>query len=180
MVDHSLGAISITLYNDKPYDAIWVFQPLALGTAMLTFGFLMPCLVDEKNRLLTGAARVLAAERLGMKTIPIIRISHLSAAEKRAFIIADNKLAEMSAWDPDILRSELEFFTNLNIDFDFSVIGFDTAEVDIILENTANDADDDVPHGRGGQPEGRLLSRRPVASRGPPHLLRGRFGHGLL
>src|ERR1700693_1911453 len=88
---------------------------------------------------------MLAADRLGMKTIPIIRISHLSEAEKRAFIIADNKLAEMSVWDPDILRSELEFFTNLNIDFNFSVIGFDTAEVDIILENTANDAD--VPTG---------------------------------
>ena len=104
----------------------------------------MPCLVDEKNRLLSGIARVLAAERLGMQEIPVIRIQHLSDAEKRAFIIADNKLAEMGAWDPDILRSELQFFTDLKIDFDFSVLGFETAEVDIILENAADCTDDDT------------------------------------
>jgi hypothetical protein len=91
---------------------------------------------------LSGTARVLAAERLGITQIPVIRIQHLSDAEKRAFIIADNKLAEMGAWDPDILRSELQFFTDLNIDFDFSVLGFETAEVDNILENSADCAED--------------------------------------
>lgn len=112
-----------------------------------TFGFLLPCLIDEENRLLTGAARALAAERLGMKTIPVIPIRHLSDVEKRAFIIADNKLAEMGAWDPVILRSELQFFTDLNIDFDFSVIGFETAEVDTILESAADGSEDDASIG---------------------------------
>ena len=59
-----------------------------------TFGFVIPCVIDQDNRLLTGNARVLAAQRLGMTTVPAIRISHLSEAEKRAFVIADNKLAE--------------------------------------------------------------------------------------
>src|SRR5262249_33064277 len=67
-----------------------------------TFGFLVPCIIDEKNRLLTGHARVLAAERLGMKEIPVIRIQHLARAEKRAFVIADNKLAELAKWDAAI------------------------------------------------------------------------------
>ena len=109
-----------------------------------TFGFLVPCLIDEKNRLLTGSARVLAAEHLGMKTIPVIRVQHLSDVEKRAFIIADAKLAELGSWDPDILRSELQFFDDLDIDFDFSILGFETAEVDIILESATDGTDDDV------------------------------------
>jgi hypothetical protein len=110
-------------------------------------GFLVPCLIDDDNRLLTGTARILAAERLGMNQIPIIRVKHLSEAEKRAFIIADNKLTDIGVWDSDILRSELQFFSDLNIDFDFSVIGFETAEVDIILENAADCADDDTAIG---------------------------------
>ena len=118
-------------------------QIVMLARNIDTFGFLLPCLVDEKNRLLTGTARILAAERLGMKTVPIIRIQHLGDTEKRAFIIADNKLAELGDWNPDILRSEFQFFTDLNIDFDFSILGFETAEVDVILENAADCADDD-------------------------------------
>jgi hypothetical protein len=76
-----------------------------------TFGFLVPCLIDEENRLLTGAARVMAAERLGMKEIPVVRVKHLSDVEKRAFVIADTKLAELGSWEPNILRSELQFLT---------------------------------------------------------------------
>ncbi|WP_425995415.1 site-specific DNA-methyltransferase [Afipia sp. DC4300-2b1] len=106
-------------------------------------GFLVPCLIDEANKLLTGTARVMAAERLGMKTVPVIRVSHLSEVEKRAFVIADNKLAETAVWDADALRGELQFFNNLNIDFDFSVIGFKTAEVDIILDCADADGSDE-------------------------------------
>lgn len=119
-------------------------QIVMLARNIDTFGFLLPCLIDENNRVMTGTARILAAERLGMHVIPVIRIQHLSDAEKRAFIIGENKLAEMGAWDPAILRSELRFFTDLKIDIDFSVLGFETAEVDIILENAADCADDDA------------------------------------
>ena len=114
-----------------------------LAKSIDTFGFLVPCIADEDDRLLSGDARVQAAERLGMPTVPVIRVGHLSSSEKRAFIIADNRLAEIAAWDPAILRGELQFFTDLNIDFDFSVLGFETAEVDGILDNTADCIDDD-------------------------------------
>jgi DNA modification methylase len=119
-------------------------QIVMLARNIDTFGFLVPCLIDEQNRLLTGMARLRAAERLGMKTVPVIRVQHLSDAEKRAFIVADNKLSEPGTWDLDILRSELQFFTDLNIDFDFSVLGFETGEVDVILEVAADVADDDA------------------------------------
>lgn len=119
-------------------------QIAMLARSMDTFGFLFPCLLDEENGLLSGEARVSAAKRLGMTTIPIIRVQHLTEAQKRAFIIADNKLAEMGSWDRDVLRGELEFLTELAIDFDFSVIGFETAEIDIILESAADDIKDDA------------------------------------
>ena len=73
-----------------------------------------------------------------MPTVPVIRVGHLSSLEKHAFIIADNRLAEIAAWDPAILRGELQFFNDLNIDFDFSILGFETAEIDIILESTTD------------------------------------------
>jgi DNA modification methylase len=117
-------------------------QIVMLARNMDTFGFLVPCVIDLKNRLLTGTARVLAAERLGMKVVPVIRIGHLSEIEKRGFIIADNKLAEMAVWDLNILRSELQVFTDLNIDFDFSALGFETGEVASILENATAVADE--------------------------------------
>ena len=116
-------------------------QIVMLARNIDTYGFLFPCLVDEHGRLLAGTARVLAAERLGMTAIPVVRVSHLSEADKRAVVIADNKLAEMSDWDPEILRNELQFFSNLDINFDFSVLGFETAEVDLLLESKIGDDD---------------------------------------
>jgi DNA modification methylase len=126
-------------------------QIVMLARGIDIFGFLVPCLIDEKNQLLTGTARVKAAERLGMPSVPVIRVGHLSDAEKRAFIIADNKLAELPVWDPEVLRSELQFFSGI-VDFDFSVLGFETPEVDIILETTDDERDDFIPPGSNDQP----------------------------
>jgi hypothetical protein len=120
-------------------------QITMLSRSIDRFGFLIPALVDEQNHLLSGEARVEAAARLGMPTIPVIRVQHLSDAEKRAYIIADNKLAELGSWDTDILRRELQFFVELDVDFDFSMIGFETAEVDLILDSTIDHPEDDLP-----------------------------------
>jgi DNA modification methylase len=108
-----------------------------------TFGFLHPCLISDQNRLLCGNARVLAASRLGMKTVPAVRVSHLSDDDQRAVILADAKLSELAEWHPEILREELQFFTDLDIGFDFSILGFETAEVDIILEHSQRQIEDD-------------------------------------
>jgi DNA modification methylase len=133
-------------------------QVAMLARNIDTFGFLVPCLIDENNRLLTGGARVSAAERLGMKSIPVIRVGHLTETEKRAFIIADAKLTELGSWEPEVLRSELQFLTDLDIDFDFSVIGFETAEVDVILESALDSPEDDaLPAATPDQP---AVSRR--------------------
>lgn len=105
------------------------------------FGFLIPCLIDDENRILAGNARIAAAVQLGMATVPVIRVRHLSEAEQRAFIIADNRLSELASWDETLLRQELAFLNDLDIDFDFSAIGFDTAQVDFILGG-GTEADD--------------------------------------
>jgi hypothetical protein len=77
-----------------------------------------------------------------METIPVIRVYHLTDAEQRAFILAHAKLAEHGTWNPEVLREEIQFFTDFNIDFDFTTIGFETAEVDIILGSAEDQAVD--------------------------------------
>jgi hypothetical protein len=101
------------------------------------FGFVSPVLIDEANQIIAGHGRVEAAKLLGLTEVPTLRLSHLSAAEQRAYIIADNRLAELAGWDRDILATELQALIELNFEIEFT--GFDVGEVDIIL----NDADAD-------------------------------------
>jgi DNA modification methylase len=105
-----------------------------LARSIKEFGFNVPVLIDDDNMLITGEARVRAAREIGMTEIPAIRISHLSARERRAFTIADNRLSEKATWDAGQLAVELNFLAKFDLEFDFDSIGFETAEVDIILE----------------------------------------------
>ena len=82
-------------------------QIAKLASSIKRFGFVAPILIDDSNRLLCGHARVEAAALVGMTAVPAVRIQHLSQAEKRAFVIADNRLAELATWDHEILREEL-------------------------------------------------------------------------
>ena len=99
-----------------------------------TFGFTTPLLVDEKNVIIAGHARYLAAMRSGFEHLPVVRLSHLKPAEKRAAAIADNKLSELGKWDPEILAGELSFiFNDPVIEFDPLIIGFEAREVEQII-----------------------------------------------
>jgi DNA modification methylase len=108
-------------------------QLTKLERSIEKFGFNVPILVDEEGELVCGHARICAAKALGMNAIPAIRVVHLSESEKRAYILADNRLAELASWNKQSLKREVQFLSELDIDFDFSVIGFDTADVDVIL-----------------------------------------------
>jgi ParB-like chromosome segregation protein Spo0J len=67
---------------------------------MKSFGFVNPLLIDEDNQVIAGHGRLEAANRLGLPTVPVVRVKHLTPAQRRAYVIADNRLAELAEWDP--------------------------------------------------------------------------------
>ena len=110
-------------HNDK--------QVAQIAESIKEFGFCAPCLVDEKGVLIAGHGRLMAAQTLGLKTIPTISIEHLTPAQVKAYRLADNQLALNSDWDLELLGLELSQLQE--IDLDISVIGFNDAQVTSIL-----------------------------------------------
>src|SRR3989304_1296251 len=104
-----------------------VEQIAQIAGSIAEFGFNVPCLVDERGVLIAGHGRLLAAKRLGLAEVPVIRLGHLSDVEARAYRIADNKLTELAGWDAEMLAAE---FAPLNeVGFDLGLTGFDFAEI---------------------------------------------------
>ena len=106
------------------------------------FGFTNPVLVSGESEIVAGHGRVEAAKLLGMRTVPTIVLSHLSPEERRAYVLADNKLALNAGWDREILAIELQGLVDL--EFDVEVTGFSLAEVDLILDE-AREGSPDAP-----------------------------------
>ncbi len=104
-----------------------------IADSIRTFGFTNPILVDERGQVMAGHARLEAAKRLGLSQVPTIRLGDLSAAQKRAYLIADNRLAELSGWDEELLAIELQTLTTIDLDFDIEITGFETAEIDTLI-----------------------------------------------
>ena len=108
-------------------------QVAQIAASIREFGFTNPVLVDEANGIIAGHGRVLAARKLKMPDVPAIRLSHLTEAQKRAYVIADNKLALNAGWDIELLRLEINDLRGL--EFDVALAGFSTEEIDFILKN---------------------------------------------
>ncbi|WP_394693539.1 DNA methyltransferase [Hyphobacterium sp.] len=113
-----------------------------IAKSIQNFGFTAPVLIDEANGIVAGHARIEAAKSIGMEAVPVVRLAHLSEAQIRAYVIADNKLAERSDWDSDLLRIELSAIADL--DFDLGDLGFEAPELDILFADNVED-DDDPP-----------------------------------
>ena len=103
-----------------------------IANSIAKFGFCNPVLIDDAKQIIADHGRVEAAKVLGIDAVPTCRLSHLSEADKRAYILADNKLAEKAGWDRELLAIELEGL--IEIDVDIEVTGFEMAEIDLILE----------------------------------------------
>jgi DNA modification methylase len=108
-----------------------------IAKSIQRFGFCNPVLVDEQGQIVAGHGRVAAARLLGIEHVPTVKLAHLSDVEKRAYILADNRLAEKAGWDREILAIELQALVTL--DFEVELTGFATAEIDLVLEE-ANEA----------------------------------------
>jgi DNA modification methylase len=106
-------------------------QIAQIAASISEFGFNSPILVDTTNGIIAGHGRLLAARKLGLTEVPVIVLDHLSEAQKRAYIIADNQLALNAGWDEDLLRVELTALQQE--DFDVSVIGFEDVELARLL-----------------------------------------------
>jgi DNA modification methylase len=115
-----------------------------IGASIQEFGFINPVLVDGSDGLVAGHARVTAAISLGMTDVPTVRVDHLSPAQIRAYVIADNRLAENAGWDRELLALELEELS-VQPNFDVTVTGFEMAEIDLLVgeasDNTPDEAD---------------------------------------
>lgn len=107
------------------------------------FGFTNPVLIDQDGTIIAGHGRVQAAKKIGMDEVPCIRLSHLSEAQRKAYVIADNKLALNAGWDMDMLKLEIEELNNLH--FDIALTGFDEQEIKDLLE-IDQDQEEDNPY----------------------------------
>ena len=108
-----------------------------IAQSIETFGFIVPVLIDAQGKLLAGHGRVLAAQSLGMTQVPTIMIEHLIEPQIRAFMIADNRLTENSAWDEQLLAEQLKVLSELELDFSVEVTGFEMTEIDLRIEGLA-------------------------------------------
>jgi DNA modification methylase len=124
-----------------------------LAASIKEFGFTVPILIDEAGTILAGHARLEAAKRLGLRFVPTLSIKHLSPAQKRAYVIADNRLAEKAGWDDDALAFHFEGLVDTG--FNVELTGFSTAEIDLridALEDPGADSADHVPDLDPAQP----------------------------
>lgn len=120
-----------------------------IAESIRTFGFTNPILIDELGTILAGHGRVAAAKLLDMITVPCVTLSSMTEAQKRAYVIADNKLALNAGWDEDLLGNELRDLGVIDPAFDIGVIGFSPPELDLLLgsgiESDLDPSDDALP-----------------------------------
>lgn len=124
-----------------------------IASSIKEFGFTNPILTDGKRGIVAGHGRVLAAQKLGMEMVPTIELSHLSKAQRRAYVLADNRLALDAGWDDELLALELGELRDFG--FDLSLTGFDAGELSTLFAEPDFDP-------VGEEKQGRLDERTPI------------------
>jgi DNA modification methylase len=128
----ALVAIRANPRNARTHNQRQVGQ---IAASIEAFGFTNPILVDETDEIIAGHGRLEAAIRLGLAAVPVIRVLHLSGSEKRALMLADNKIALNAGWDMEILADELAELSSEWVDVDIDLTGFEMGEIDVILDS---------------------------------------------
>ena len=114
-------------------------QVIQIASSIKEFGFTNPILTDGENGIIAGHGRLMAAKKLGLKEVPTIELSHLSEAQKKAYIIADNKIALNSGWDDAMLA--IEFAELEALDFDLELTGFSLEELSLLIGANADEVE---------------------------------------
>ncbi len=115
-------------------------QIAQIAGSIAEFGFVNPVLVGDDGVIVAGHGRVLAARKLGLAQAPVIVLSHLTPTQRRALMIADNRIAENAGWDDEMLAAELVALRDEDVDL--GMLGFDEGELDRLLDGTAEDGED--------------------------------------
>jgi DNA modification methylase len=174
-VEHRIQIMTIGALRPYPRNARTHSkkQMKQIAESIRRFGFTNPVLIDEAGMILAGHGRVEAAKLLGMTEVPCLRFDHMSAAEKRAYILTDNKLALNAGWDEELLGDELKALLADNVDLDICLTGFSIAEVDRLIEGQE-------PEEAGNPADDRVVEEAPLRCRpgdlwalGPHRLLCG-------
>lgn len=139
LVEQEITALKPYSRNARTHSKKQIKQ---IAASIERFGFTNPVLVSDSGGIIAGHGRVEAAKLIGMKTVPTLALSHLTEAERRAYVLADNKLALNAGWDRDILA--IEFQGLIDLDFDLEITGFSLAEIDLTLDE-ASEASPDGP-----------------------------------
>jgi DNA modification methylase len=121
-----------------------------IADSINAFGFTNPILTDRQRTIVAGHGRVEAAKLIGMKEVPTIRLENLNHDQIRAYILADNRLAEKAGWDNAILSIELQHLTSVDLGFDVTLTGFEIPEIDLILENVTAEKYEEPVEIKGG------------------------------
>src|ERR1035441_1761614 len=116
-----------------------------IADSMNRFGFTNPILVNRSRMIIAGHGRVDAAQLLGMKSVPTICLENLTEDQIRAYILADNRLAEKAGWDNSILAIELQHLTSVDLGFEVAITGFEVGEIDLILEEAGEEQEQEEP-----------------------------------
>ena len=158
-------------------------QVARIADSIAAFGFNAPILIDGKGGVLAGHGRLLAARRLGLREVPTITLDHLSEAQARAFMLADNRLGELASWDGGRLGVELQELKSLDLDFALEATGFELSEIELRIDWRPSRR----PMARGRDQRSRLQQSdqrahapvgaggRRVDARAPSSRLRGRL-----
>ncbi len=136
IIYQSIDVLNPRATNPRTHSAKQVAQ---IARSIERFGFTNPVLVDDANGIIAGHGRVLAAKQLALQQVPTVKLSNMTEAEIRAYVIADNKLAENAGWDDTLLGLELQYLTELDIDFDVTLTGFELPEIDVLIEGLSFD-----------------------------------------
>ena len=131
-------------FTEKPTDSLVPYvnnarthspeQVAQIAASIKEFGFLNPILVDKQNTVIAGHGRLLAAQKLGLATVPCVQVEHLTEAQRKAYILADNKLAANAEWDEFKLISEMAEL--MDDDFNIELLGFNEEELDALDSST--------------------------------------------
>jgi ParB-like chromosome segregation protein Spo0J len=144
-----LGSLKLRTANPRTHSDKQIDQ---IAKSIQRFGFTNPIVADDEDNIVAGEGRYKAAKRLGFCEVPLVRLSAMSEAEIRAYVIADNKLAENAGWDRNLLALELQYLSDLGLDdLDVTITGFELPEIDVLIgelsaaNNSVNEAIEPAP-----------------------------------